>query len=359
MNAEKADHKYVWWIGGVCLLALVVLVYFSRRVLTPFFIAFTVAYLLDPVVDRMEAKKIPRTPSVLILMSAFFLVLAAVVALLFPLLQVQAENFIQNLPRYIAVVHGWVEPLLERLAGIDQAKAQAILKDTLAKFGTLPLKVLSAGSDVLWGSLSGLLNIILMIANLVIIPVAMFYLLRDFDEINDKALALIPGRFRDSVLALVKDIDATLAGFVRGQLMAALLMGILYCIGLFACGTPMSLFIGLAAGLASLVPYLGLVLGFVPAAFMTFAQSHEWMSVLGVAGVFAVVQALEGMVITPRVVGDSIGLHPIVIMVAVLLGAEFFGFVGVLLGVPIAAVINVLCKKGLDVYKESSFFNAS
>ncbi len=359
MTADKADHKYAWWLGGLGFLTFLVLVYFSRRVLTPFFIAFAVAYLLDPIVDRMEAKKFPRTLSVLIMMFAFLLLLAATVALLFPLLQVQAENFIQHLPGYIAVVQGWIEPLLERIAGIDQAKAQAILKDTLAKFGTLPLKVLSAGSDVLWGSLSGLFNIVLMIANLVIIPVAMFYLLRDFDVINEKALSLIPERYRESVLALIKDIDATLAGFVRGQLMAAILMGILYCIGLFICGTPMSLFIGLAAGLASLVPYLGLVLGFVPAAFMTFAQTQDWMSVLGVAGVFAVVQALEGMVITPRVVGESIGLHPIVIMVAVLLGAEFFGFVGVLLGVPIAAVINVLFKKGLGLYKESNFFTAS
>jgi len=359
MEVEKADYKYAWWIGGLGLITFLVLVYFSRRVLTPFFIAFAIAYLLDPIVDRMVDKKIPRTPSVVILMSVFFLLLAAIAAVLFPLLQVQAEHFIENLPGYIAVVHGWVEPFLERLAGMDQEKAQTILKDGLARFGALPMKILSASSNVLWGSLSGLFNIILMVANLVIIPVAMFYLLRDFDEINGKALSLVPERYRDPVMGVVKDIDATLAGFVRGQLMAAMLMGLLYCIGLFICGTPMSLFIGLGAGLASLVPYLGLVIGFAPAAVMTFAQSQDWISVLGVAGVFAVVQALEGMLITPRVVGESIGLHPIAIMAAVLLGAEFFGFVGVLLSVPIAAVLNVLFKKGIGVYKESGFFNAA
>ena len=139
-------------------------------------------------------------------------------------------------------------------------------------------------------------------------------------------LSLIPERHRERTLELMKEMDDVLAGFVRGQLVVGLFMATLYSIGLFSCGTPMSLFIGLVAGLANLVPYLGLVLGFLPAAVLTFMQAQDWMPVLGVVGVFAVVQALEGMVITPRIVGEKIGLHPVAIMLAVLLGAEFFGW---------------------------------
>ncbi|QPJ64980.1 MAG: AI-2E family transporter [Candidatus Nitrohelix vancouverensis] len=355
----SADSKTNWLLPAAICLLFLFLVYISRRVLTPFFIAFILAYLLDPIVDRLEARKLSRGPATVALLLAFFILCSAVIALLFPLLRVQAENFVKNLPEYVAVVQGWIQPLLERLAGLDQEKAQAILKEGLARFGELPMKIVTSSSEFLWNSLSGLFNMILMAANLIIIPVAMFYLLRDFDDINQRVLNLVPERHRKRTLAVFKEIDATLAGFVRGQLLVVILMGALYCIGLFLCGAPMSLFIGMMAGIANLVPYLGLILGFVPAAVMTFAHTQDWLSVLGVAGVFAVVQALEGMVITPRVVGESIGLHPVIIMAAVLLGAEFFGFAGIILAVPAAAVINVLAKQGLKVYKESDFFKVS
>jgi len=208
------------------------------------------------------------------------------------------------------------------------------------------------------GSVAGLFSFILLLANLVIIPVVMFYLLRDYDLINKKMLSFVPARSREQVLSLIKEIDGVLAGFVRGQLMVGLIMAGLYSIGLFFCGTPMSLFIGLLAGLASLVPYLGLVFGFVPAAILTFMQTQDWVLVFGVAGVFAVVQGLEGMIITPRIVGEKIGLHPVAIILAVLLGAEFFGLVGVIVSVPVAAALNVLVTHGLNEYKSSSFYTS-
>ena len=140
--------------------------------------------------------------------------------------------------------------------------------------------------------------------------------------------------------------------------MVSLIMAVLYGVGLFACGTPMSLFIALLAGLANLIPYLGLVLGFFPAAVLTFMQTQDWILLLGVAGVFATVQILEGMIITPRIVGEKIGLHPIVIMLAVLLGAEFFGLVGIIIAVPAVAALNVFFSHGLRQYKESSFYTS-
>ena len=354
MTRERNTQTIYFIIVGVLLA--VIFFYFSRRVLTPFFIAFALAYLLDPVTDRLESLKISRTFSVLVLMAGVFSLVTGIGLLIFPLLKLQAEHLVSNLPNYIAILQEWMYPLLGVVG--EPEKIQGILNRELLKVGELPLKVISSITSILWGSVAGLFSFILLLANLVIIPVVMFYLLRDYDLINKKMLSFVPARFREQVLSLIKEIDGVLAGFVRGQLMVGLIMAGLYSIGLFFCGTPMSLFIGLLAGLASLVPYLGLVFGFVPAAILTFMQTQDWVLVFGVAGVFAVVQGLEGMIITPRIVGEKIGLHPVAIILAVLLGAEFFGLVGVIVSVPVAAALNVLFTHGLNEYKSSSFYTS-
>ncbi len=354
MNRERNTQIIYFFIIGVLLA--VILFYFSRRVLTPFFIAFALAYLFDPVTDRLESLKISRTFAVLILMTGIFLFVTGIGLLIFPLLKLQAEHLVHNLPGYIAVMQEWIYPLLGVVG--DPEKIQGILNREFLKVGELPLKALSSVTSILWGSVAGLFNFILLLANLVIVPVAMFYLLRDYDLINKKVLDFAPARSREQVLSLIREMDGVLAGFVRGQLMVGLIMAGFYSVGLFFCGTPMSLFIGLLAGLANLVPYLGLVVGFVPAAILTFMQTQDWVLVFGVAGVFAVVQGLEGMIITPRIVGEKIGLHPVAIILAVLLGAEFFGLVGVIVSVPAAAALNVLFTHGLNEYKSSSFYTS-
>ena len=354
MTRERNTQTIYFFIVGVLLA--VIFFYFSRRVLTPFFIAFALAYLLDPVTDRLESLKISRTFAVLVLMAGVFSLVTGIGLLIFPLLKLQAEHLVSNLPNYIAIMQEWMHPLLGVVG--EPEKIQEILNRELLKIGELPLKVISSITSILWGSVAGLFSFILFLANLVIIPVVMFYLLRDYDLINKKMLSFVPARTREQVLSLIKEIDGVLADFVRGQLMVGLIMAGLYSIGLFFCGTPMSLFIGLLAGLASLVPYLGLVFGFVPAAILTFMQTQDWVLVFGVAGVFAVVQGLEGMIITPRIVGEKIGLHPVAIILAVLLGAEFFGLVGVIVSVPVAAALNVLFTHGLNEYKASSFYTS-
>lgn len=354
MTRERNTQTIYFVVVGVLLA--VIFFYFSRRVLTPFFIAFALAYLLDPVTDRLESLKISRTFAVLVLMAGVFSLVTGIGLLIFPLLKLQAEHLVSNLPNYIAIMQEWMYPLLGVVG--EPEKIQGILNRELLKVGELPLKVISSITSILWGSVAGLFSFILLLANLVIIPVVMFYLLRDYDLINKKMLSFVPARSREQVLSLIKEIDGVLAGFVRGQLMVGLIMAGLYSIGLFFCGTPMSLFIGLLAGLASLVPYLGLVFGFVPAAILTFMQTQDWVLVFGVAGVFAVVQGLEGMIITPRIVGEKIGLHPVAIILAVLLGAEFFGLVGVIVSVPVAAALNVLFTHGLNEYKSSSFYTS-
>jgi len=344
-------------VSAVLLAAgLLLFLYFAHRVLAPFFIAFALAYLLDPLVDRLEALRVSRTLATLFLMVSFFGLSFGGALLAFPLFRVQAESLVRNLPDYIAILQGWLRPVLDRIAGVDPAQAQEWLREGADRFGAIPMKLLAHLSGFVWQSLSSLFDILLMIAHVVIIPVVMFYLLRDFDRINEKVLGLVPGRLLDGTMETLREIDGVLSGFVRGQLMVAVAMSLLYSIGLFAAGAPMSLFIGVLSGFANLVPYLGLVIGFVPAALLTYFHTQEWLPVLGVAGVFAAVQALEGLILTPRLVGESIGLHAVAVMLAVLLGGEFFGLAGVLLGVPAVAVLNVLFARGVARYKKSEFF---
>ncbi len=356
MNQDK--NKNLFLISVVLFFVACLLLYFSRRVIAPFLIAFALAYLLDPLVDRMSSSnRISRTASVLFLMVSFFALLIFAGIFLIPILSMQTENLVQNIPVYIGIVQDWLRPLLDLVRGLDPVKVEEILNEGLSRFGELPMKAIQFSGKLLWGSISNLFNIILMVANLVIIPVVMFYLLRDFDSINEKLLALIPPRFQKKTKETVVEVDQVLSSFVRGQLMVVGLMGVMYAIGLFLCDTPMSLSLGLMAGLVNLVPYLGLVLGFAPAALLTFMHTQDWMPVLGVAGVFAFVQAMEGMIITPRVVGENIGLHPVAVIFAVLLGGELFGLVGMILGVPIVAVLNVLVSRGLLQYKKSPLYS--
>ncbi len=355
MNQEKNKNPLL--ISLVLIFLVCLFLYFSRRVIAPFLIAFALAYLLDPLVDKMASKGVSRTASVIFLMVGFFMLVVFAGIFLVPILSMQTENLVQNIPVYIGIFQDWMRPLIEMVKGLDPVKVEELLNEGLSRFGELPMKAVQFSGKLLWGSISNLFNIILMIANLVIIPVVMFYLLRDFDSITERLLALVPPRFQEKTKETVHEIDQVLSSFVRGQLMVVGLMGVMYAIGLFLCDTPMSLSLGLMAGLVNLVPYLGLVLGFAPAAILTFMHTQDLLAVAGVAGVFAFVQAMEGMVITPRVVGENIGLHPVAVIFAVLLGGELFGLVGMILGVPAVAVLNVLFSRGILQYKESPFYS--
>lgn len=353
--SANGNKKLFYGLLIASLVALIFL-YLTRRVVTPFIIAFALAYLMDPLVDRLESFKLSRTLAVILLLFSFAIVTLLGALILLPLLKIQVESLAQNMPDYMSVLQGWLHPLLAGLSEWDEGKLKELMNVAREKIGALPLELIGSVTGFFWSSLASLMNLILLAINVFIIPVAMFYLLRDFDEIMAKIVDLFPPRWRQQAVDVFRDIDRVLSKFVRGQLMVATFMAVLYSIGLYLCGTPMSLVLGLLAGYANLVPYLGLVFGLLPALLLTFLQFQEVGPLLAVTAVFAVVQALEGMVITPRVVGNQIGLHPVIIMLAVLVGAELFGLMGVFLAVPIAAVLNVLMARGLLWYKKSEAY---
>ena len=224
----KENNKNLFFISFAVILGVCVALYFSRRVVAPFFIAFALAYLLDPLVDRLVSLKLSRTLSVLFLMLAFFFLALGSVVLLVPILSMQAENLAKNIPTYVGIFQEWIRPMLDMISGLDSAKVEEFLNEGLSRFGELPMKVLQFSSKFIWGSISNLFNIVLMVANMVIIPVAMFYLLRDFDSINKKLLGLVPTRFQKKTKDIIREIDQILSRFVRGQLMVAGLMGVMY-----------------------------------------------------------------------------------------------------------------------------------
>jgi predicted PurR-regulated permease PerM len=356
-DMNEPENKNAYYLPIIAVLILLFLLYLVRRVVTPFFISFALAYLLDPLVDRLESLKIPRTAGVLLLMFFFSGVLLLGGIILIPLFQLQAHELTVKLPDYIKTLQTWIHPLLAEVSGFDSAKIQEMLNVGLKRFGELPLHIVSDASSFLWSSLSNLFNILLMAFNLVVIPVVTFYLLRDFDVINRKINDLIPRRFQGKAAEIILEIDGVLSRFVRGQMLVAFFMAVLYSIGLFLCGTPLGLFIGAFAGFANMVPYLGLVFGLLPAAALTFLHYQQVMPIFWVAGVFGAAHALESVFITPRVMGGQIGLHPVVIMLAVLIGAEFFGLLGIILAVPLTAVLNVLLRRGLTEYKKSFLYS--
>lgn len=355
MSTPNGNKKLIVYLLIAAVAALIFL-YLTRRVVTPFIIAFALAYLMDPLVDRLESLKLSRTVAVILLLFSLSMGTLLGAMVLLPLFKIQIESLAQNLPDYMSILQGWFHPLLENITGGEEGKLRELLNVAKEKIGTLPLELIGLVTGFFWSSLTSLVNLIFLAINVFIIPVAMFYLLRDFDLIMAKIVDLFPPRYRQQTVDVFRDFDRVLAKFVRGQLMVATLMAMLYSAGLYFCGTPMSLFLGILAGYANLVPYLGLVFGLIPALLLTFLQFQEINPMLAVIAVFAVVQVLEGMVITPRVVGDQIGLHPVIIMLAVLVGAELFGVMGVLLAVPIAAILNVLMTRGLLWYKESDAY---
>lgn len=351
---SRPATKAFFAIAGALLFAWAV--YMARVVLFPFVVAFGLAYLLDPLIDRLEKLKMSR--SFAIFLAFFFLILLLAVAamILGPLVWGQVEAFAENIPEYIKYMEKTALPWLMSIPEMDRAKMEELLRQAMGAMGDLPLTIIKGISSGIWSGLSSLMGLLITLFNLVIIPVVTFYLLKDFDRITEKITERIPPGKRERVLSFFRKIDLVLADFMRGQLLVASFMALILSIGLYFIGTPMGLVIGILAGLANIVPYLSIILGLAPALLMTFLQFGDWTHPALVALLFGLAQTFEGFVLTPRVLEKAVGLHPVAVMAALLIGASFFGFIGLLLAVPTAAVIKVALFEMDEAYLKSDFY---
>lgn len=342
------------WLLLVSGILFLTLFYLLAPILTPFFFAALLAYLGDPLVDRLERHRLSRTLAVVVVFVGIFLFLLLALFLLVPLLENQISAFIARLPKYLDWFATRVVPWVQGSFGLEADKLDlASLKQMLATHWQ------QAGGVAAWimqyVSRSGL-ALVALVGNLVLIPVVTFYLLRDWDHLVAGVHHLLPRGIEGTVAKLARESDEMLGAFLRGQLSVMAALGTVYSIGLWIIGLEFALLIGLLAGLVSFVPYLGFIVGVVTAGLAMYLQTQELLPLVYVLAVFGVGQMLEGMVFTPLLVGDRIGLHPVAVIFAVLAGGQLFGFLGVLLALPVAAVLAVLVRHARTEYLGSSLY---
>jgi predicted PurR-regulated permease PerM len=340
------------WIFASIAIA-VALLYLLGGILAPFVIAALLAYLSDPLVNRLTRLKIPRTLAVVIVFLVIMLWIVILLLVLVPILSRQIETLINRIPDAINWVQSYGLPWLNQHFGISENLDLNSLKDTLKQ----NWQQAGQAANTVWKTLahSGLALVDWAI-KLVLIPIVTFYLLRDWDTVVDETRKLLPRRIEPKVLALWQECNNVLGAFIRGQLLVMLSLCIIFSVGLWIAGLDMALLIGVVAGLFAIVPYLGTAIGIVSACIAAYLQFHDWQHLVYVGIIFAVGHLAEGMVLTPLLVGDRIGLHPVAVIFAILVGGHLFGFVGVLVALPVAAVTMVLLRHVKQHYMQSHLY---
>jgi predicted PurR-regulated permease PerM len=284
----------------VSLTLAIALVYSLRAVLTPFFVALAFAYLLDPVVHGLERLRLPRSAACILVLMGVAGLITALLLVLYPAVSLQLEILVAEVPHYLAAFREWLTPLINRVSQMDPGRIRGLLQEVLQRFEGLPLQVLQTLSRVVVGTLASLGGILTLALNLFVIPVATFYLLRDFDRMRAAFPSFLPVSYRQWILDKLAEIDRLLSGFVRGQLLVAAILMVLYSIGLTIVGAPSSVVLGMLTGAANIVPFMGLLVGFLPTLILTFLRYHDWQHPAGVVAVFAVVQIIEGNIVPCR-----------------------------------------------------------
>ncbi|MBI2571661.1 MAG: AI-2E family transporter [Candidatus Schekmanbacteria bacterium] len=352
-------------LGGA--LALGAFVYQTRAILAPFFLAFIIAYVLDPVVDRLERLRVPFTayhlPRALGVSLVFLGAVAAsaiVILLVLPTIIHQVSDLADRMARYRATELPLLIPRLEKALGVQLPRSSQQLFDQLVA-NTETLKDLSnrlmqPAGHLLQRTVTSIVDAFLGALTLVMAPILTFYLLKDIDKIRVAAAGFVPYRYRPWLFSRLRAVDLILSTFIRGQMTVCLVLGTLYSSGLAILGLPLWLVVGFLSGFGNVVPYLGTIIGLSLSLLLMLLEHPDAYHLAGVLLVFAVVQGLEGTVVTPKIVGDTLGLHPVVVMLAVLMGGELFGFVGVLLAVPATAAGSVFWRDLVARYRASVFF---
>ena len=345
-----------WWLGlGIALV--IITVYLLKAILAPFLAAALLAYLGDPWVDRIEARGWSRNLGVAIVFTILSLIFILSLLIVIPLLINQIREFYATVPAMLNWATQVAIPWVQGLVGVDVPgdpiqKLREMLLSNWQRTGDVVgaiLRVLGQSSSAIMGWL----------VNLSLIPVVALYLLRDWDIVVGRLRELLPRHMEPTIVVLSQQSDQVLGAFIRGQLLVMLVLGIIYAIGLSVVGLPMGLLIGMVAGIASLVPYLGFIIGISIAILVAIISGLGFWAYVGIGVVFMIGQILEGMVLTPLLVGDKIGLHPVAVIFAILAGGELFGFTGVLLALPIAAVIMVVLRYVHEKYKQSNIYGST
>ncbi len=352
---DPALVRLLVFFGGLALALVIVIVF--DQIFFPLLSGLTIAYLFDPAVSWFEQRGRSRVFGVIALTALLLVALAGFLLYVVPAIGQQFQKLGERLPAYQARIEAQFAPLLERaqtqypeeLAKL-QLKARAAIEENLPSLAT------RVGEWVgrIFGSALG---VVLALLNLIFVPVFAFYLLVDFPKIKRSARELIPVPYREMVLERLAEVDRAISGFIRGQLTIAVILAAINATGMLVIGVPMGLAIGIVAGLANLIPYMALVVGLAPALLLCWVEYQSLPRLIAVLAVFLLAQFLEGTVLSPRILGKNVDLHPVWVLLAVIAGGSLFGFIGMLVAVPVAAAIQVFVRHWMKLYKASRIYD--
>jgi len=353
---KKNWVRYLIFLAGFFTSIVFLLV--LDEITTPIFIALIIAYLGDPLVDKLEEWKINRSLGIVILLTALVLIGAGFLLYVIPKIVNQINELSEALPKYIAKQKDAFWPEIDKFyqnhrQEVEQASVWLV--DQVQSNGSILAKNIGLSIVSSFKSIGGF---IAGMISWIVVPVLAFYLLRDFDIMRGRIMDLFPLDKKDQWIGLFSELHESLMAFIKGQFVVAGILAIIYTVGLTLSGCPASVLIGILAGFANLVPYLGIAVGFAPAALLVYLAGGGFLGFFGVCLTFIAGQMLEGMVVTPKVVGDSVGLHPVLVMIAIMLGGTYFGMTGMILALPAAAVLMVFIRRSHQHYLKSPLYLA-
>jgi len=343
-NPSATNQFRINWLIAIAITGW--MVWLLTPVLTPFVAAGLLAYIGDPLADRLQRLRFPRTIAVVTVFLLTFLAIGMLIVLVVPLIRSQVGALLAALPEIVAKAEQVWLPWITDFLGVEPDEDIGLgafvssYSDMAASWGKTVLLSLTRGGGALAAA----------VISLFLVPILTFYILRDWDAIVGKMGALVPSGQRDTVFRLARETDEVLGAFLRGQILVMFALAAIYSLGLSIVGLKFAIAIGVVSGLVSLVPYLGFVFGIVLAGLTVVLEPEPLLRLLGVVATFSIAQLIEGSILTPKLVGDRIGLHPVIVIFAVAAGGQLFGFFGILLALPAAAVLSVLVRFAYTQY---------
>jgi predicted PurR-regulated permease PerM len=335
-DSPSRYYVYFWWLA--IAISAVTLIYLLSPILTPFLFAAILAYMFNPLVGWLCARRVPRTLSAILVVTLILCLLVGLIAVLVPLFEKQASILIEQLPIYLEWVRTRLAPWVYTKFGIeihtDFAYFKNLVGEHMKSAGGIAAKLLPIIQ-------SGGASIVAFFISLSLIPIVLFYFLKDWNSILSRIEEMIPNNFRSRIVGLARDIDRVLSEFLRGQVSVMVIMSIIYSVGLWVTGLDYAFSIGLLAGMLVFIPYVGTIVGMALASFAGLMQFQDFIHLIWIWLVFIVGQSIEGWIVTPRFIGNRIGLHPVAVIFALLAFSQLFGFFGVLLALPASAALLV------------------
>ncbi len=345
---------------AACGMVLIATAYLLGSIFVPLLLALILTYLLDPLVERLVARRVNRSLAICLIFLTVVTALVLVTAFLYLRLRSELADIQINLPEYANRMYDAIPQEIKARLDIETPdKVSQHLNLLAGELRNGALGIVRESFGLLTKAFASTLGLLLAVVGYLITPVYLFYLLKDLPEIRERVTGLVPPRFHDPLKRRLREIDDVLSAFVCGQLLVCVFLAVMYSLGFILIGIDLGVFIGVLSGFAFIIPYLGTIMAIVLSLVMAALKYHDLLHPLLCVGWVGLVQALEGGIVTPRIVGDRVGIHPIFALLALLVGGQLFGILGMLLAIPTAAVVKVFLVSVLVRYRQSAYFGGS